>query len=433
MKNITKNLIFYTLIALVFSLFSVIPAQASTGSNTICFHKLSSGDYSYRCNSDSSNNSQTTIHTTTVITQPVYTGVAVTNVATLISTNSVSLNGAYYSENYANTTAWFEYGQSVALGQTTEIQNLSNTKIFSKALTSLTPDTIYYFRAVVKDQLGIKKGDILILKTNTVVADVSNSNTVVPNTTTVPTSSTKAITSNIITLKIENKFENISRDESVDYVVSYKNISNQKVDGLIFSVSLPKDISFEKSDKGNYSDSDHTIILQIDSLKAGEEGVLKFTGKVDSNASGKESLVTSVIGVYLNPISKIKENVKAFTLNKIKDGNSLAAASIFGNSSFLPDSLASWLLLVALIFCLIYFGRMFSKSKEGHGHETTEGLGHLEVVPATILAFEDSKDAQEIALLKEQKKKILENSFGLSDLTAFEKEITHLEEEINKE
>ncbi len=424
MKNITKNLIFLSLIILGFSFLGSMPAEAQTyGSNIPGCHAGPCGDNSNSYNNNYSYPPTPIVITQTVPNQQVNLGVIVTNFATEISLNSVLLNGGYNGDTNANTTAWFEYGQSVSLGQTTEVQNLTSP-VFSKVLSGLAPGTIYYFRAVVQNQFGIKKGDILIVKTNDIVAEVPNT---IPNTMTavivspVKTIITNTITSNIITLKIENKFENVSREESVDYSINYKNTSAQKIDDLILKVSLAKDISFEKSDKGNYSDSDHAIILQV-SLKAGEEGVLKFSGQVDSNASG--SLTTSVIGVYTNPVSKIKENVTASTLNKVKEGNSLAAASIFGNGSFLPDSLIKWIFLVALIFGLMYLGRMFFGSKN-HDHEH-------EAMP--VLEDSEAKNMKELVSLKEQKK-TLEDSFDLSDLSDladFEKEITQLEEESKK-
>jgi hypothetical protein len=87
----------------------------------------------------------------TVTTQP----------ATFITSTSVRLNGNVNPQGSAN--AYFEYGTTPALGQTTPAQTLTgiaNIPAFV-SLTGLAPQTTYYYRVVAQNQFGSATGQII--------------------------------------------------------------------------------------------------------------------------------------------------------------------------------------------------------------------------------------------------------------------------------
>ncbi len=91
-----------------------------------------------------------------------------TNSATNVIQNGATLNGNVNS-NSSNTTVWFEYGNSYSLGSTSGYQTVGSANYSSNIsayLFGLSPNTIYYFRAVAQNAYGTSYGNILSFTTN---------------------------------------------------------------------------------------------------------------------------------------------------------------------------------------------------------------------------------------------------------------------------
>ncbi|MBI3634478.1 MAG: hypothetical protein HY228_02560 [Candidatus Yonathbacteria bacterium] len=84
-----------------------------------------------------------------------------TNTASNITTNSALLNG-FVNGNGLSATAWFEYGTTASLGNTTP-QNIYGTAPvnFVATLSGLSANTTYYYRAVAQTSQGIVYGNTL--------------------------------------------------------------------------------------------------------------------------------------------------------------------------------------------------------------------------------------------------------------------------------
>ena len=287
--------------------------------------------------------------------------IVVSTPAIVISQTMAKVNGLIIDNGNEQVTAWFEYGPTLAFGNTAQSINLGNvsSQAFSSVLNNLEPGMIYYFRAVAQSSNGIIKGDILTFKTSSVVVPSGGnpSNPPVTPPANNPVSNTSL--SKYISLKIETRFENLSAGDAADYDITYKNISNKKIENAILRITLPKEISFNKASEGFFSDSDNTLTVKIDSLDAGKENKISISSLVSKGVKDKDVLVTTATFVYPSPASLVKENVVAYVLNNIVAKNLLPAASIFGNGGFLPNTLTEWLLLTASIFALIFFGRKF--------------------------------------------------------------------------
>ncbi len=300
-----------------------------------------------------------------------------TNQATGIASNTAILNGYVNSVNSSNV--WFQYGlNSNALSFGTSLKPMNGSAYANEMISNLVPGTTYYFRVCALNSAGQNCGTIFSFITqsqayvnpNPVVLTQTTPTVVYVETPSVPAASsnpepvsnnTATSSSKYISVKVENRSENVSAGDNIEYVVTYKNISSKKITDAVLRITMPKDVSFDKTSDGSYSDSDNAVTLKIDKLDAGETGKLTISGSVARGVKDGDVLTMTTVIVYPNPTSNIKENVMAYSLNKIvaKSGTSLTAASIFGDGSFLPTTLVGWLVLIAGIFALIYFGRKF--------------------------------------------------------------------------
>jgi hypothetical protein len=91
----------------------------------------------------------------------------ITSVATEITNASARCNGIGLIASNAPSTGWFEYGETPNLGRETAQANIgsSATAPFSNKLTNLKPTTTYYCRAVMQNQFGTVKGEVVAFTT----------------------------------------------------------------------------------------------------------------------------------------------------------------------------------------------------------------------------------------------------------------------------
>ena len=93
---------------------------------------------------------------------------AITNLATNIGETSARLNGLGLNLSNIATDGWFEWGTSQSLGNTGSRITLGSvsSNSFYQSLFGLSPNTTYYFRAVVENSNGKAYGDILNFRMN---------------------------------------------------------------------------------------------------------------------------------------------------------------------------------------------------------------------------------------------------------------------------
>lgn len=91
-----------------------------------------------------------------------------TDGASSIARTNASLNG-HVNPNGSDTSFWFEYGESSALGNTSSFQSAgagTGSVSGSVSVSGLTPSTKYYFRIDAQNQFGTVNGAILTFTTN---------------------------------------------------------------------------------------------------------------------------------------------------------------------------------------------------------------------------------------------------------------------------
>ena len=290
--------------------------------------------------------------------------VALTSLSTAVTQTSATINGVVENSTGENATGWFEYGRTASLGSRTSTRNLgsSSSRSMSEVITGLSADTVYYFRADAESANGdISHGDILSLKTAAAPVVIT---TPTPSVTPAP-SVTSA--SRYVFLKIENRFENVLVGDTVNYTVTYKNISSRTLKSTVIEVAFPKEIQFVRAAQGEYDTQRNVLVINLGTLAPGDTGTIAIDGKVLAAAKSKDALLTNATMKYTNPVTTVQEEAIAYVVNKVSkdaNGNGLGAASIFGDGSFLPTTLLGWLFLILVILGLTVLGRnLYNKNQ----------------------------------------------------------------------
>ena len=297
----------------------------------------------------------------------IYNSNLVTSIATNVSQTEAQLNGLISNASYKNTDVHFEYGTTVNLGMRTNPISTNGNTNFNSYVTGLKPGTTYYFQAVSETSNGISHGAIETFKTPSYQTTPINNTNIVKKV--VVQGKTIVSSSSPIMLKIENKYQTIGEGENIDYTVYYKNISSSTLTDPMVQVYIPKGITLSNISKGTYSESDRTLSVPIDDLKAGEEGTIYLQAIVDNLDSNLAQVVTTAVLVYTNP-NGAQENAMAYVLNNPKTNSN----STLGAAAFLSGAFGSWgfiglLLFIILVLVLILVARSFFN--RGHFTENT--------------------------------------------------------------
>ncbi len=292
---------------------------------------------------------------------------AITTVASAIGQNSARLNGIAVSNSGYNTTAWFDWGTSGSLGSRTNSQSVSNSNnaYYSDSLSGLTQGGVYYYRAVVQSSNGTAYGEIVRFQTT--VPTNPTPPTVITRIVRVPTSTvvTTKSTPSLLELKVENVYDRMCVGGEMDYNVTYRNISSQTLQNAVLRITHPKELTFINSSRGNYEVVDRTVTISLGDIRAGEQGVVQLRARVNSEATTGNLAVTTATVVYTNTITRAQEDAIAYSLITVSnDCPNVLGASAFGLSSFFPNTLIGWLLLILIILALIVIGRQIYKKKE---------------------------------------------------------------------
>ena len=326
----------------------------------------------------------------------------VTSVVTEVTKTSGRCNGIGLIANGAPSTGWFEYGETTNLGRATSGANIgsADTAPFSNVLASLKPSTRYYCRAVMQNQHGLVKGEIVGFTTkSTAVTYVHPTPVRTPMKTSVKihpkptitcsdgsTVSIKSETSatminqgqKLISATIEKIDGQLTSGATVHYKISYKNLADARLAGVLIKITLPQEITFVSATSGIYDEGTRTLTLNQDSLDPYTEGGIIFTGTVKNDAPVGKTIVTNLYVVYTVPGVKTQDEVTAYVIgsiipNTVITNQDTGAKHVVGTSAkgFMPNSLIEWLALLAIFFIIFILGRSIYAS-----YKDEEGIKH---------------------------------------------------------
>lgn len=325
----------------------------------------------------------------------------VTSPVTEITKNSARCNGIGLIASGAQSTAWFEYGETSNLGRQTASASIGNqaTAPFSNMLTNLKENTSYYCRAVMNNQYGTVKGEIVKFTTKsskvTYVKPVTPVK--VPGKTSTKTPATNQIVCSdgsvisvgsrgaatlinegqkLISLHVEKVSGSLSPNSEATYRLVYKNLSDTRIAPLTFKVSIPSDMSFVSSTSGMYDAGTRTVTANGIGLDPYAEGSITWNVKVNSAALIGTSVVTTAYAIYTIPGTSgneaVQDEVTSYvvgTITENTDSKSEGDTKVIGKSGdgigFLPNTLIEWLALIAILFIIGILGRSLYVAYKG--------------------------------------------------------------------
>ncbi len=295
-----------------------------------------------------------------------------TTAATSITQSSARLNGLVVTTGGASVTGYFEYGTTQNLGQRTadQIVGAVNSTNFWNSIAT-TGNTTYYYRAVGTNAYGaVARGDIVSFTTP---ATVTNTQQVVY----VNTSSGTGNGSPLIALTIEDRFNTFTSfgngtatltanpivsmatpGDTIDYVVTYKNVSGRNLYNTIVTVVFPKNLIFLQASAGGYSERDRTLSLPVGTLTPNQEGTIFIQAKLSVIAKAGETLVTTATAVFTTSqaVNAPQNDAIAYALLQVSRNGFLAGLALFGGD-FFPNTLIGWIILLLIIALLIALAR----------------------------------------------------------------------------
>ena len=326
----------------------------------------------------------------------------VTSIVTQITNTSGRCNGIGLIANGAQSKGWFEYGETANLGRVTASASIGTavTAPFSNVLANLKPNTKYYCRAVMENQYGVVKGEIVsfvtkakattyvkpvvvskpVVKTKTVTTKKSNIITCSDGST-FPAKDTTTATvlaegGKLISLEIQRVEGTLSQNAPVAYKVIYKNTTESRLTDVVVKVTLPAEVQFISSTSGNYDEGSHTLTLNQDTMDAHSEGSIAISGVLAKDAPVGKTIVATSYVVYTVPGTYTQDEVTAYVVGSIVPTENIShvdtgAKKVVGNSTergFMPNNLVEWLALIAIIFIIFILGRsIYVSYKEGEG------------------------------------------------------------------
>jgi uncharacterized repeat protein (TIGR01451 family) len=320
--------------------------------------------------------------------------------ATSITSSSCKFNSIINIPVSSLTTGYFKYGTSPGSMQYTSSKDTVGTNVgqyqFSDVITNLNPNTTYYYRVVATNSYGSKEGEVRSCKTrsNTVIVTEESApitRTVVRQTEVRPITTTVVAQDRIVAnsapsllfLRIDDRREDLTCSDVVDYQVVYKNVSNIVLDRAILEVQLPAGLNYVKSSAGGtYSESTNTVTFNIGQVLPGQEDAKFIQADVNCLQIDSDMLVANASMSYTNPQTTAQEEAVAYDLDRFfnsnieSNRNGLTGAAIFG-VGFLPDSLLGWLILILIILGLVYLIRMFiAPGRSNKSNRTTNTTTH---------------------------------------------------------
>ncbi len=239
---------------------------------------------------------------------------------------------------------WFEWGPTPNLGFGTPRHNVASGTNFNDFLQGLTPNTTYFFRAMAQNSLGaVATGQTLSFMTAPVGVG--------PQVIYVNTNSGSGP---VLLVKIESNFPSVCVGDTVNYTVTYENLTRRALKDVVVQVILPKEETFLRSSRGSYAEAPNTITVLVGNLAAREKGTFQIESTINARSATSDTLVATATGVYTISATRAQGDAIGYSLiNVTCDGNNgLAGLALFGEGSCI-----FWIIVLLIILIAVLLAR----------------------------------------------------------------------------
>ncbi len=289
--------------------------------------------------------------------------VAITTDPSSVGQSSAVLNGLAVSPDVDIDKMWFQWGSTVSLERVTSqtTVNASGTQTLSRSVSGLSANTTYYYRVVAVDEDGnTEYGLRKIFRTDrgTVIINPNPNPPVVIN-------EVNGAGSLFLALNIEPDFENVVVGDTIDYTVTYRNISDTDLEDVVVQVIFAEETRFVKSTAGFYSQPDHNLTVVVGDLDEDEQGEFVVRVEVLRGAAG-DLIVAQANAGHNHPsiLDAQVGSVPAYAINNVVNNPNRLGAFAFG-AGFFPTTFLGWLILLIVIILLVLLARRLYTDYEG--------------------------------------------------------------------
>lgn len=298
-----------------------------------------------------------------------------TRPATFVGRASALINGAA-NPNGLFTSSRFEWGKTTVLGASTAFHPMGNginSIDYNFLLTNLEPNTIYYYRAVAQNNLGISRGAILSFTTQSItnipVSPPSPAASLPSFSPPASPSSSKppapALEKNlaVITLSPSVDQNEPAVGEEFKFDVVYKNESKISVRDAVLKIELPDGIEYISSNLKPHTQNEDKLEFRLGTFGAESQGAISTLVKVKNGTEKGKILVFRAVLDYKDGDDTSK-SASVFIAVTVKNGNAFFAAIFGAFGNFWGLLLGILLFLLLFMFFILFWRKRKEKEKK---------------------------------------------------------------------
>ena len=285
----------------------------------------------------------------------------VTKNASPVYQNSALFNGSVNPRG-GLTTAWFEWGtNSNSLPKSTVSQPMGIGTTYydlSYALSGLSTNTTYYYRAVAQNLYGAIYGNILNFTTQgSQVAYVQEAPIVIYKTITAVAGITPALIQRSITLLPSVDKNQPSLGDELNYSVIYKNVLDKAVYDVVLKITLPFEVDYQSVNLAPTSQESNNLIFNLGTISGNSQGMISVKVKLNKFAEEGDILIFTSVADYNDAKNNFQSTSAYLTINVVGDG-SLFALLINSISDILGNWLF-WLIAILIAIAVLFYYQFF--------------------------------------------------------------------------
>jgi uncharacterized repeat protein (TIGR01451 family) len=298
------------------------------------------------------------VNSFTTLSNGGYYGSTQLPIATTFAASDISQNVAIFHSKVnpmgGATSVWFEYGTSSGnLGLRTFAQNLGGEyayRNFAGVVTGLSSGTTYYFRVGAANNKGTAYGEVMSFRTASYTYRPSTPVTViVERSDGDPTVAGAEVMLDPSVSRLEP-----SVGDELDYTLTYRNASKDKLTNVVVKVSLPLEVEYIDTNIKPSGRSGNNLTFSIGEVAKNSQGIITIKVKIKDDVAGGSSVMFNSFMEYTDASKKF-QTIDSYIGVMVKGGTTDPASNGFLGSlaAFARAISGSWVLILLLALILV--------------------------------------------------------------------------------